>query len=184
MGVDSQPSLVPSLVSWSPWVFQLKGNTSLKRPLVFSTVVVLAVIASGMLLAQSNPFIGTWKLNPAKSKFTSGTPPKEETFTVEMVGDQDQVTVTRTNADGSPVSLKYEAPDKGGVGKFLEGPYDGVSAKRINDNTVETSYMKGGKEMLHIHSVVSRDGKTMTNTTKGTDAQGKPVSRVAVWEKQ
>lgn len=44
--------------------------------------------------------------------------------------------------------------------------------------------MKGGKEMVHFRSVVSKDGKTLTNTTKGTDAQGKPFSRVAVWEKQ
>ena len=142
--------------------------------------VVLAVFASG-LLAQSNPFVGTWKLNLAKTKIISGAPAKEQTVTIQMLGDQDQV--TGTAPDGSP--LKYEIPDKGGTGKFLAaGPFDAVSSKRINDNTVEVSYLKGGKEMLHIYSVVSKDGKTMTNTTKGTDAQGKPFSRVAVWEKQ
>jgi hypothetical protein len=51
----------------------------MKRLLVFATVVIMAVVASGVLLAQSNPFVGTWKLNIAKSKFTSGAPPKEET---------------------------------------------------------------------------------------------------------
>jgi hypothetical protein len=39
----------------------------MKRHLVFATVVVMALVASGVLLAQSNPFVGTWKLNPAKS---------------------------------------------------------------------------------------------------------------------
>jgi hypothetical protein len=46
----------------------------MKRLLVFAAVVV--VVASGLLLAQSNPFVGTWKLNLAKSKFMSETPPK------------------------------------------------------------------------------------------------------------
>jgi hypothetical protein len=156
----------------------------MKRLLLFATVVIMAVIASGVLLAQSSPLLGTWKLNPGKSNLTSGAPPKEETFTIQMVGDQDQVTVTGTAANGAPISMKYEVPDKGGTGKFLAGPFDGVSGKLINDNTREITYTKSGKEMLHIHSVISKDGKTMTNTTKGTDVEGKPVSGVLIWEKQ
>ena len=153
----------------------------MKRFLVFAAVVALSLVVSDTLLAQSNPFVGTWKLNPAKTKVISGTPAKEQTVTIQMLGDQYQV--TGTAPDGSP--LKYEMPVKGGTGKFLAtGEFDAVSGKRINDNTYETSYMKGGKEMLHIRSVVSKDGKTTTNTTKGTDAQGKPVSRVGVWDKQ
>jgi hypothetical protein len=155
----------------------------MKRLLVFGAVV-MAVMASGLLLAQNGPFVGTWKLNPAKSKFTSGAPPKEETAKIQMVGDQDQVTVNGTAADGSPISMKYQVPEKGGAGKFLAGPYDAVSGKLIDDSTRELSYMKGGKEMLHLHSVVSKDGKTMRITVKGTNAQGEPVSGMAVWEKQ
>lgn len=156
----------------------------MKRLLVFAGVVVMAVVASGVLLAQSNPFIGTWKLNPAKSKFTSGTLPKEETVTIQMIGDQDQVTLNGTAADGSSISMKYETPDKGGVGKFLAGPFDGASGKVINDNTREITWMKGGKEMVHIHTGVSKDGKTQRTTVKGTNAQGNPVSGVEVWDKQ
>ncbi len=156
----------------------------MKRLLVFAAVVVMAVVASDVLLAQSNPFVGTWKLNPVKSKVTSGASPKEETLTVQMVGDQDQVTANGTAADGSPISIKYETPDKGGAGKFLAGPYDGASGKIINDNTREVTFMKGGKEMVHFQGVVSKDGKTMRVTGEGTDAQGKPVSGVEVFEKQ
>jgi hypothetical protein len=157
----------------------------MKRALLFVTVAVLAVVASGLLLAQSNPFIGTWKLNLAKSKDTSGLIPKEEAFTVQIVGDRRQVTINGTAADGSPILFKYEVRDEGGTGKVLAGgPYDGVSGTWIDDNTREVSYMKGGKEMLHLRAVVSKDGKTNTMTLKGTDAQGKPVSGVAVFEKQ
>jgi hypothetical protein len=161
-----------------------KGETPMKRLLVFATVVVVAVTASGLLLAQSNPFVGRWKLNLAKSKDT-GAFPKEETLTVQLAGEQRQVTINGTGADGSPISFKYEVPDKGGAGKVLAGgPYDAVSGKRIDDNTREVSYMKGGKEVLQLRTAVSKDGNTMKLTVEGTDAQGKPFSGVAVFEKQ
>jgi hypothetical protein len=156
----------------------------MKGLLVFAAAVVMAVMASGLLLAQSSPFVGTWKLNPAKSKFTSGAPAIEEMATIQTVGDQDEVTVNGTAADGSPISMKYEMPTKGGAGKFLAGPYDAVSGKIVYDHTREASYMKGGKEILHLTPVVSKDGNTMKVTVKGMDAQGKPVSGVSVWEKQ
>ena len=79
---------------------------------------------------------------------------------------------------------KYTVPVKGGTGKFLMGPYDGVSGKVINDSTREVNFMKGGKEALRLSGVVSKDGKTMRVTAKGTDAQGKAVSGVLVYDKQ
>ncbi len=156
----------------------------MRRLLVFSCVVVIAGMASGLLDAQSNPFVGTWKLNLTKSKDT-GAFPKEETLTVQLVGDQRRVTINGTATNGSPISFKYEVPDKGGVGKVLAGgPYDAVSGKRIDDNTREVSYMKGGKEVLQLRTVVSKDGNTMRLTVEGTDSQGKPFSGVALFEKQ
>jgi hypothetical protein len=156
----------------------------MKRPLVSSSVVVMAVMTPGLLLAQSNPFVGKWKLNLAKSKDT-GAFPKEEMLTVQIVGDQRQVTVNGTATNGSPILFKYEVPDKGGAGKVLAGgPYDAVSGKRIDDNTREVSYIEGGKEMLQLRAAVAKDGKTMKLTVEGTDAQGKPVSGLAVFDKQ
>ena len=88
-------------------------------------------------------------------------------ITIQRMGDQEQL--TSTMPDGSP--LKYEVPDKGGVGKFIAGPYDGVSEKRTDDTTRDITWMKGGKEMLHFHAVVSKDGKTMRITSKGINAR-------------
>jgi hypothetical protein len=36
---------------------------------------------------------------------------------------------------------------------------------------------------LHEHDVVSKDGKTMQMSTKGTDAQGKPYETVEVFDR-
>ena len=147
-------------------------------------VIILTFVLPNMLPAQSDPFLGTWKLNPAKCRFTAGAAPKEETFTVELIGDQDQMTGKGTAADGSAITLKYQVPAKGGAGKVLAGPFDGISAKMINAHMMETSYIKGGKEVRTTQTVISKDGKIMKATIKGTDAQGKLASGVLVFEKQ
>jgi hypothetical protein len=61
---------------------------------------------------------------------------------------------------------------------------DTISMKRIDANTTERTYKKAVKVTSTSRRVVSRDGKTLTLTNKGTDAQGKPTSSVAVYDKQ
>lgn len=39
-------------------------------------VVLLSTLAATTALAQANPGVGTWKMNPDKSKFTSMPAPK------------------------------------------------------------------------------------------------------------
>lgn len=153
----------------------------------FSVVSFLLLILATecVLLAQSSPFDGTWKLDPAKSKYTTGSPMKEDTVTVTTTGGEDQIEGNGTAADGSPAHRKIAVPAKGGTGKFLiPSPYESVSQKIDNENARELSETKAGKEALHINAVVSKDGKTMRVTVKGLDGQGKPVSGVAVYEKQ
>lgn len=155
----------------------------MKRLFTIAGLFVLALAAGGVS-AQNDPFNGTWKLNSSKSKYTTGAPPKEQTVTITTVGDQSQVEVTGTSVDGSPIHVKYLVPTKGGPGKFLMGPFDGVSGKVVNDNTRELSEMKDGKEVTHLTSVLSKDGKTIRVTVKGVNVQGKPVAGVSVYEKQ
>ena len=151
---------------------------------VLTAAAGMAAVASGILLAQSNPFVGTWKLNLAKSK-DPGAFPKEETLSVQVVDGQRQVTIKGTATNGSPISFKYEVPDNGGLGKVLAGgPYDAVAGKRIDANTREVSYMMRGKGVLQLRSAVSKDGNTMSLTVEGTDDQGKTFSGLAVFDRQ
>ncbi len=60
-----------------------------------------------------------------------------------------------------------------------------MSVKRIDANTVAFETKKtGGKYHMTGKSVISKDGKMLTQTIKGTDAQGKPVTATAVFDKQ
>ena len=49
-------------------------------------LVAAFCVCSVTLLAADNPFLGTWKLNLAKSKGTTGTLSKEETVVFESDG--------------------------------------------------------------------------------------------------
>jgi hypothetical protein len=150
---------------------------SLKLPSIF--------LASAMTLVAASPYVGTWKLDPAKAKFKSGSPPKEQTVTISESGSDLHIVVKGVAADGTPVSSHYTVPAAGGAGKVLESPaYDGISNKRISDSERETSYSKNGKVVYTVHSKVSADGKTLTTNVKGMNAAGQMVEGTMVQTKQ
>jgi hypothetical protein len=133
----------------------------------------------------ADPFVGTFKLNLAASKWPS-SPPKELTAVVASQGDDYLVTRTGTDADGKPISLKYTYPKKGGPVAVTEGAQSGASAttKKTDDYTWDATIMQDGKVIQTVHTVMSKDGKTLTRTIKGTDAQGKTVDHVEVYDRQ
>jgi hypothetical protein len=145
---------------------------------------VIAMLAVAIPLFAADPFLGTWKLDPAKSKYTAGSAPKDVTLVVEEQADNYQVTATGTYADGSPISVKYTIPKGGGTGTVQDGPFDAVTSKRVSARVRENTYTKNGKETMSRRVVVSRDGKALRNTVKGTGPQGTPVAGVDVFNKQ
>jgi hypothetical protein len=61
---------------------------------------------------------------------------------------------------------------------------DGIALKRVDASTFTSELKKGGKVVATVRNVVSADGKTMTTTNTGTNAQGKPTKSVVVYDKQ
>jgi hypothetical protein len=144
----------------------------------------LVLFALATPLLASDPFAGTWKLNAAKTKYTSGTPSRDVTIVIEEQGDNVLVTATGTYDNGSPLSVKYTIPSKGGVGTVETGDFDGISSKMVGKHTRELHYMKNGKEIRMRRMVLSEDGKTMQSTVNGTNAIGKKVSGTDFFDKQ
>ena len=155
--------------------------------MVKKLIVGLALVGFTGTLFAADAFTGTWKLNVAKSKVTPGTEVKELTVVVAEQGENLVVTVKGTLGDGTPISVKYAFPMKGGALSYTEGaPTTGATAttKRVNANTLDGTSSLNGKEIASSHSVVSADGKTLTRTVKGMDAQGNPYQNTEVYEKQ
>ena len=152
---------------------------------VLALGVVLGADIANLSAQTSDPRIGTWKLNVAKSKYSPGPAPQALTVNVEPSGQGEKVTTEFVNADGTRTTTEYTA-NFDGKDYPLTGSQiaDTVSLKRSNARTTVRTDKKGGKVAQTLRRVVSKDGKTMTVTTKGTNAQGQAVNNVAVFEKQ
>jgi hypothetical protein len=149
-----------------------------------AAVIGIIVLAGGMALAQaSDPLVGTWKLNAAKSK---GSTVKSGTTKVEKDGDGLKMTVDLAREDGTTnkwsFSAKYDGKDNPVTGNSPYG--DAVAVERVDAHTFHFTNKTGGKVTSNQTIVISADGKTRTNTTKGTDAKGQPVDSVAFYDKQ
>jgi len=162
---------------------------SIRRAVTLAIVVLVVLVAADVaqLSAQGkDPRIGTWKLNVAKSKYDPGPAPQSQTLKVDAVGKGEKITSETVTADGKKVTVTYTANFDGKdyplTGSALGA--DKVSLKRIDARTTERIDKKDGKPVVTIRRVVSADGKTMTATVKGTNAEGKPINNVAVFEKQ
>jgi hypothetical protein len=128
--------------------------------------------------AQNDRFVGTWKLNVAKSKFSPGPAAKGETVTIA----QDKVTVEETMADGKTQNWSY-TPSPGATATITGMENSSVMEKRVNDRTIEHTW-KMGNSTMQGKGVLSKDGKKMTYTLTGTTADGKPIHNVEIYEKQ
>jgi hypothetical protein len=146
----------------------------------------LSAFLIGPALAQTDPQVGVWKLNPAKSKYSPGPALKSGTTTIEAAGAGTKVIVEQALADGTvrhwEFTADYDGKDSPVTGNNPD--MDTVARKRINASTVQTISKKGGKVMTTQTSAVSTDGKTRTVRTKGVNAKGQKVNNVAVYERQ
>jgi hypothetical protein len=147
-------------------------------------VASLVVLASEAGFAQDDPLVGTWVLNVAKSKYTPGPPPKEQTTIFEAAGQGLKATTKITDSAGTSRTVTYTANYDGKDNPVTGNPdWDMVSLKRINANTVEMTRKRAGKVVQTATSVVSKDGKTRTITATGVNAQGQKIHNVSVYDK-
>jgi hypothetical protein len=151
-----------------------------------ATSASLVLFVATAFAQSSNPAIGTWKLNVAKSKYKAGTPNKSGTTKVEAAGTGVKVMVDAVGGDGTArhwtYTAKYDGKDVPITGNSQYG--DVVAVTRVDAQTTRQIYKNGGKVTTTQTSAVSTDGKTRTVTNKGTDGRGRPVDSVAVYDKQ
>jgi hypothetical protein len=166
-----------------PQVGQLRRR--LMRACASLTLGVVAVAAVVGASAQgAGARIGTWHLNVAKSTYSPGPAPKSQVLKIEAAGEGEKVTSEIVSAAGAKTVSMYTANYDGKPYPITGSPTaDMVTLKRIDANTSERTDSKGGKVVTTYQRVVAKDGKTMTVTVKGTDAQGQAVSNVIVFEK-
>jgi hypothetical protein len=154
------------------------------RSVAVKLFIVMTISVIGVFGADNS--IGTWKFNAAKSKSTSTNPFKSVTD-VRIATPDGGVQLKREGhrMDGTAVNggytCKYDGKECTATGLM----YDKISIKQIDANTLTFDAKKnGGKYHSTGRLVISSDGKTLTQTSTGTDAEGRSFSQTLVYEKQ
>ena len=157
--------------------------TRARVAMVAAGVLAMAILA---VAQPKDPFVGTWRLDTAKSKYSPGPAPKSQTAVYEAAGQGYKVTVKAEPAAGAAQEWSYTtALDGKDVPVTGNNPNaDMIAVKRIDATTLETVSKKSGKVTTTQRNVVSADGKTRTVTSTGVDAQGQKVNNVTVFTKQ
>ena len=145
--------------------------------------LAIALAALGADAQTKDAMIGTWQMNVAKSKL-DGPAPKSEVRTYVAAGQDIKATTKGIDNLGTPYLeewiISYDGKDRP-----IDNPdADSVSRRLIDPLTAEFTLKKAGKVVTVGTRTISKDGKTMTITAKGTNAKGQPIHTVEVFERQ
>lgn len=160
----------------------------MRRQMTAVALTLVSVIALGTLAQAQDPWIGTWKLNLAKSKYdpAAGAPKSQTVKQEALPGGGMKSTVDGVDAQGRTIHQEVTTHFDGKPSE-VPGAADAKTTrvyKKIDNRTYEFVTSVDGKVTTTSRSVVSADGKTRTITTTGKNAQGQTVNNVAVYEKQ
>jgi hypothetical protein len=149
------------------------------------TLTLLTLLVSPAGFALDDAFVGTWKLNLRESKYQSPAPISYIYKYEQAENGSLKVTIRSVDADGKPNTHERTETYDGKPRAVVNDPgAEAVSLKKTDDRTVAGANWKKGKIVTRFTRAVSTDGKTMTVTVDGKNAQGKPFHDVRVFDKQ
>ena len=155
----------------------------MKRNTILLTLLISAATVS-LCLAGDDAFMGTWKLNKAKSNIPEAT---AHNNTVVYAASGDEVTITGDGVDAGGKAVHQVWTGKfDGKGYAAKGaPTHNVRAyTKVDSNTLTYTLMKDGKKLGEGKVVVAADGKSRTVTETMKDKSGKSVTATSVFDKE
>jgi hypothetical protein len=147
--------------------------------------LVLLTRSSGMVGAEEGhvtPFTGTWKLDPARSRFHPGPPFRSFTltFTPDGVRHLDLVAAGGQRLEASlPWSDGKEVPVT-----VIEGVGNFTATSKIRGRSFHDAWKDNGNVFEKVHAAVSADGKTLAIKVGGQDKSGRPFHNRLTFARQ
>ena len=155
------------------------------RKSLFVGALCSAMLLSGSMALAADNWIGTWKLNVAKSKFTPGPGPKSQTLKFEATPAGTKLSSEGVNAEGVATKGGYTSKFDGKDVRWTGNPdADMAAPMKVDDNNYTNTWKKGGKAVVKAKVAVSTDGKSLTVTQEGTNAKGVAFTSTAAYDKQ
>jgi hypothetical protein len=156
-------------------------------PLIVAATLLVGFSVAGLDAAKPvvNSSVGSWALNVEKSTYSPGVAPKSSTLTITAAGKKVTSVIHTVAADDTATHVTYAGQYNGKAMKVTGSPmFDTASRRRISPTTTEATYRKAGRVYTVNTVVVADDGKSMTVTAKGTDAEGRAVNNMQVYDRQ
>jgi hypothetical protein len=156
------------------------------RRFVGVTLGAFALAAASLAAQTSEPIVGTWKLDVAKSTYKPGPAPKSTTIVVTPEGKGIKIAIDAVNSDGSPLKWGFTTLRDGKQEAPVTGNplFETVTASRESAHAGTNIYKRGGKVVMTTKVAIAPDGRSMTVTATGTDAKGQAVNNVGHYVKQ
>ena len=126
--------------------------------LVCASIVFTTALTAPLALAADSPWLGTWKLDPAKSHFTG------ETFAYSKLPNG-----MMHYTDGSTTSYDFGIDGK----EYATVSGRSTAWTAAGDNAWDSVAKYKGTLLSKTHRVLSGDGKTLTIHSTGTQPDGK-----------
>ena len=147
--------------------------------------IALTLVLVSLALAANDPFVGTWKMNIAKSTFSPGPAPTSVTTNYKAEGKNLKMITDLVNAQGKASHMEDTLILDGKDHPDTSNPnYDSSARTRVDRFTIVTIYKKGGQEVGSRRIVASKDGKTLSGTVKVNNAKGEVSGSTFVFDKQ
>jgi len=128
--------------------------------------LIFCALAPTAVLAADNPWVGTWKLDLAKSNFTG------DTFTYSKGANG-----LMHFSDGSAIDYDF-----GTDGKPYTDPFGDTHVwSAAGENAWDSVTKHGDTEMEKTHRTLSPDGKTLSMTSTGTRPDGTAFTNEATY---
>lgn len=163
--------------------FAIRGNNTMSMSIPGRLSGGLCVLALALVAAE-NPFVGTWKQNAIKSKMEGSGLGTNATVHIEQANPGLKVSVEAT-LQGQPNNYTYQATLDGKLTKVIgSAAMDEVGTLRFNDRSFTATGKKDGKVVFTDRRIVSSNGKSLTISRSGTNAEGKPYQATMVFDKQ
>jgi hypothetical protein len=149
-----------------------------------ATIAITERVRAQDVNTEQDLLLGVWQLDIAKSRYTPGPPPRNETRTYARDKDGMKGTIQRRRADGMEEVIEYRADFDHEYPVMGTPAYDTIRLKRIDALTAEAVLSHAGRVFGTARRIISQDGRTLTIMFRQEDRGGNLQNNVAVYRKQ
>jgi hypothetical protein len=148
-----------------------------------SDAIFPAAVQDAATLRALGAFAGTWRLDPRRSVYQDGDPPRSSTQRIDVRDGRVVFHVESVLADGWDVSYVLSRIPDGVERRHTDPEIADTLSTRIDGRTLETISRRGDLITRHTVRTLSEDGSTLTVLQVGVTSSGRPFRNRSVYHR-